>query len=113
MADTAELRQRKAAPAAEAEPKPRKMTARDRKAKEDRYTPWIDMLRVLTFLFVTSCALSYLISSGESFTWGMKQTPTYLRLSWWKRHFVCPSPLPAFHILAPLFTPPRQACNCN
>lgn len=89
MAD-AELRQRKA-PAPEE--KPRKEKSRDEKLRErvereDESTPWVDGLRVVTFLFVASCALSYLISSGESFFWGMQNKPNYLRLDWWKSHFV-------------------------
>ncbi|MBE3046163.1 hypothetical protein IMZ48_27220 [Candidatus Bathyarchaeota archaeon] len=86
MADSAELRQRKAAPAAE--DKPRKTRARNKEEDEDRYTPWVDVLRVLSFLFVASCALSYLVSNGESFTWGMKHKPNYMRVDWWKSHFV-------------------------
>ena len=94
MADSPELRQRKAAPTAD--DKPRKTKARSREEEEDRYTPWVDALRVLTFLVIASFALSYLVSSGESFTWGLQHTPRYLRLSWWKSHFVRPSPIPVF-----------------
>ena len=103
MAD-AELRQRKApAPEAEEKPreeKPRKEKSREEKLREkvereDETTPWVDGLRVLTFLFVASCALSYLISSGESFFWGMQNKPYYLRLDWWKSHFVRCLPTPS------------------
>ncbi|ODA82100.1 hypothetical protein RJ55_00605 [Drechmeria coniospora] len=65
---------------AKSKPKPKSVSAED----EDDYTPWVDVLRVLTFLFLASCALSYMISSGESFFWGMKQKPYYLRVDWWK-----------------------------
>jgi len=51
---------------------------------EDAYSPWVDVLRVITFLFMVSCGLSYLISSGETFFWGMKNPPGYLRADWWK-----------------------------
>ncbi|KAL2110529.1 hypothetical protein VUR80DRAFT_1090 [Thermomyces stellatus] len=88
MADTSELRQRKPAPANEEEP--RRARAKARADEEDQYTPWVDVLRVLTFLFVASCALSYLISSGESLFWGMQHKPHYLRLNWWKNYFEPP-----------------------
>jgi predicted heme/steroid binding protein len=55
---------------------------------EDAYSPWLDVLRVLTFLFVASCGLSYLISSGETFFWGMKNPPNYLRKDWWETKIV-------------------------
>ncbi|KAI1820557.1 putative heme binding protein [Xylaria intraflava] len=55
--------------------------------EEDDYTPWVDILRVITFLIFATCALSYLISSGETFTWGMKHPPKYLRVDWWKAKF--------------------------
>ncbi|ORY64355.1 uncharacterized protein BCR38DRAFT_409729 [Pseudomassariella vexata] len=51
---------------------------------EDDYSPWVDVLRVITFLIFGSCALSYLISSGESFTWGLRHPPKYLNVDWWK-----------------------------
>lgn len=86
MADNSELRQRKAAPAKQDEP--RKTTPRRKADDEDKYSPWVDILRVLTFLFVASCGLSYVISNGESTFWGMQNRPSYLRLDWWKSHFV-------------------------
>lgn len=52
--------------------------------EEDAYTPYVDIFRVITFLFLASCGLSYLISSGETFTWGMKNPPNYLKVDWWK-----------------------------
>ncbi|SPO03302.1 related to DNA damage response protein [Cephalotrichum gorgonifer] len=109
MADSAGLRHRKAptaeakAPASEneaseteapaAEDKPRKLKKKVRARDledDDPYTPWVDILRVISFLFVASCALSYLVSSGESFFWGMKNKPNYMRLDWWKSHFQPP-----------------------
>ncbi|KAJ9165077.1 Cytochrome b5 [Coniochaeta hoffmannii] len=53
-------------------------------AKEDAYNPIVDIFRVLTFLFVASCGLSYLISGGETWTWGMKNPPKYLQKGWWE-----------------------------
>jgi hypothetical protein len=56
--------------------------------EDDEYSPWVDILRVLSFLVFASCALSYLVSSGESYTWGMKHPPKYLQVDWWKSQFV-------------------------
>lgn len=57
--------------------------------EDDDYSPWVDVLRVISFLIFASCALSYLISGGETFTWGMKHPPKYLQADWWKSKFVC------------------------
>ncbi|TWU78841.1 hypothetical protein ED733_007485 [Metarhizium rileyi] len=96
MAD-AELRQRKTAPASddapkpsepdspdspESKPKPRRRSVGD--DDDEEYTPWLDILRVLSFLLIASCGLSYVISGGESFFWGMTNKPYYLRVDWWK-----------------------------
>ncbi|KAI0124868.1 hypothetical protein BJ170DRAFT_597719 [Xylariales sp. AK1849] len=67
-----------------------KPTTKARVRSEDDYSPWLDVLRVLTFLLVASAGLSYLISSGESFTWGMKHPPKYLRTNWWKEQLKGP-----------------------
>ncbi|OLN87164.1 Membrane steroid-binding protein 1 [Colletotrichum chlorophyti] len=63
-----------------------KKVKKSKKAKDDtdEYTPWVDILRVLSFLALASCALSYLISGGESFTWGFENKPWYLRPDYWK-----------------------------
>ncbi|KAI1173197.1 putative heme binding protein [Nemania sp. FL0916] len=52
--------------------------------EDEEYSPWVDVLRVISFLIFASCALSYLISGGETFTWGMKHPPKYLQADWWK-----------------------------
>jgi len=59
--------------------------------QDDDYTTanlFVDILRVLSFLFLASCGLSYLISNGETFFWGMSNPPKYLRMDWWKRQIV-------------------------
>ncbi|KAK8129643.1 heme binding protein [Apiospora kogelbergensis] len=56
----------------------------------DGYTPWLDIVRVITFLLLASAGLSYLISGGETYTWGMKNPPKYLQVNWWKSHFAAP-----------------------
>lgn len=70
-----------------------KRTPKARVEDEDDYKPWVDILRVLTFLILASCGLSYLVSNGESFTWGLKHTPKYLNVDWWKSQVVRSAPL--------------------
>lgn len=67
----------------------RKRSTRERVDDEDDYSPWLDVLRVLSLLAVVSCGLSWLVSGGESFTWGLRHPPKYLNKEWWKAQFVC------------------------
>lgn len=70
---------------------PKKSKKKSKKVSDDEVeyeNRWVDAARVLTFLFVVSCGLSYLVSSGESFFWSMKVPPKYLRAEWWKSHWV-------------------------
>ncbi|KAI1293311.1 putative heme binding protein [Xylaria venustula] len=62
-------------------------TPKQKLEDDDEYSPWVDILRVISFLIFASCALSYLISGGETFTWGMKHPPKYLQTDWWKAKF--------------------------
>ncbi|CAI6096991.1 hypothetical protein V2G26_016030 [Clonostachys chloroleuca] len=60
---------------------------------------WLDALRGLTFLLLASCALSYMISSGNSFMWGKR--PHYLTVDYWKAQlkgpiYLTPEELAAF-----------------
>ncbi|KAK3320524.1 hypothetical protein B0T19DRAFT_373834 [Cercophora scortea] len=71
---------RKAAPA----PQKKKKNPKAKLEDEDAYSPYLDILRVITFLFFASCGLSYLISNGETFFWGMKDPPKYMKVDWWK-----------------------------
>ncbi|KAF9878897.1 cytochrome b5-like Heme/Steroid binding domain-containing protein [Colletotrichum karsti] len=66
----------------------------------EAYSPWVDILRVLTFLGLASCALSYLISNGESFFWGFKNKPWYLRVDYWKSKINGPLELTPDQLLA-------------
>ncbi|GAO16244.1 uncharacterized protein UV8b_08242 [Ustilaginoidea virens] len=103
----AELRQRKATtPAPEqaskpADPKPESQKRSvDVDDDDDDYTPWLDILRLLSFLLVASCGLSYMISGGESWFWGMKNKPSYLRADWWKAQLSGPIYLTEKELLA-------------
>ncbi|KAK6084525.1 Membrane steroid-binding protein 1 [Seiridium cupressi] len=82
------------------DPKP-KLSAKTRVKKEDdAYSPWLDILRVITFLVLASAGLSYLISGGDSFTWGLKNPPKYLRKAWWTEQFKSPIHLTPAELLA-------------
>lgn len=75
------------------QPKQRKTKGKSKKRQqlleeEDDYSPYLDIFRVLTFLLLASCGLSYLVSGGESYFWGMQNKPNYLKLSWWKMQYV-------------------------
>lgn len=58
--------------------------SRDAEEDEEPDSPWLDVLRVLSFLVLASCGLSYLVSGGESWTWGFDNKPRFLRLAYWK-----------------------------
>ncbi len=76
--------------------KTKKKSKKSRLDDEDEYPRsalLLDIVRVLTFLFLASCGLSYLVSSGESFFWGMSDPPKYLRASWWSKQLVPSLPL--------------------
>jgi len=63
-------------------------STKERLDDEDASSPLVDVFRVLTFLLLASCGLSYVISSGESFFWGMQNPPSYLKVDWWKTKLV-------------------------
>ncbi|KPM44255.1 hypothetical protein AK830_g2244 [Neonectria ditissima] len=93
MEDDSTVRQRKPVPAQEPESSeeettvekpPKKRLAKIDDEELDAYTPWVDILRVLTFLLMASCGLSYVISGGESWFWGMKHKPNYMTVDYWK-----------------------------
>ncbi|KAI2468286.1 cytochrome b5 [Annulohypoxylon bovei var. microspora] len=71
------------APKASPTPKP-KPGVKELVTDDEKYSPWLDILRVLSFLLVASCGLSYLVSGGESFTWHLRAPPKYMQLDWWK-----------------------------
>ncbi|RDA83811.1 hypothetical protein CP532_4612 [Ophiocordyceps camponoti-leonardi (nom. inval.)] len=65
---------------------------------DESYSPWLDGLRVLTFLLVASCGLSYVISGGDSWSWGVTPSrPNYLKPAWWKAK-----------LTGPLYLTPRE-----
>ena len=75
------------------EQKKRAKNPKSRISDEDTSNPWLlDFLRVVTFLFLASSGLSYLISGGETFFWGMTNPPNYMKVDWWKSQLVLVSP---------------------
>jgi predicted heme/steroid binding protein len=88
MADS-ELRQRKAKAEKEIAEASSKRDVQD----DDKFSFYLDILRVLSFLIVASCGLSYVVTGGGSWTWGGVQLPEYARTAYWKEKFVsCPPP---------------------
>jgi predicted heme/steroid binding protein len=82
MADS-EVRQRKPQAAEQPEEKP-VSEAPHNEADEEAYSPWVDVLRVITFLMLASYVLSYLVTGGESGFWGMQHKPKFMQVDWWK-----------------------------
>ena len=73
--------------------KAKKKSTKNRLDDDESYSTFslcLDIFRVLTFLFLASCGLSYLVSSGETFFWGMSDPPKYLKADWWAKQFVPP-----------------------
>ncbi|KAI8671024.1 Cytochrome b5 heme-binding domain-containing protein [Fusarium keratoplasticum] len=70
----------------------------------DGYTPYVDVLRVITFLLLASCGLSYVISGGKSWFWGMKNKPDYLTVKYYKELITGPVEL-SLPAVIPLLTP--------
>jgi hypothetical protein len=95
MADSSTVRQRKpdADTATVAEKSDDSASASKKRRRgagdDDAYSPWLDILRVLTFLLIASCGLSYLVSGGETWFWYYgKVKPPFMTLNHWKAKFV-------------------------
>ncbi|KKA27836.1 hypothetical protein TD95_003900 [Thielaviopsis punctulata] len=91
------LRQRKpvASPSSDSDSVPllEKKTVQQRIKDEDATTTSsliVDGLRILTFLILASCTLSYLTSGGRSMFWTAHTVPRYLTVKYWKAQFAAP-----------------------
>ncbi|PHH83850.1 hypothetical protein CDD82_42 [Ophiocordyceps australis] len=99
MADS-QLRLRKA-PAGENDGNKTHQTPESKPStSHDDSSYWMDFARVLTFLLLASCGLSLVISGGESWFWGFKPKPNYLRIEWWKAQLSGPIYLTPQELLA-------------
>ncbi|RGP62514.1 membrane steroid-binding protein 2 [Fusarium sporotrichioides] len=104
MADESTLRQRKPQPKNDSESevsqpstptkkgKKTSSTKADQDATWDGYSPYLDILRVISFLFVASMGLSYVISGGESYWWGHKNKPEWMTQKFYKELILGPPP---------------------
>ncbi|UZP41993.1 hypothetical protein NXS19_009809 [Fusarium pseudograminearum] len=107
MADESTLRQRKPQPkndSASEVSQPSTPTKKGKKGKKtssskadqddtwDGYSPYVDILRVISFLFVASMGLSYVISGGESYWWGHKNKPEWMTQKFYQELILGPPP---------------------
>jgi hypothetical protein len=102
MADESTLRQRKPQPKNETDSevsqpstptkkhKKRSSDKVDREDPWDGYSPYVDVLRVISFIVVASMGLSYVISGGESFWWGHKNKPEWMTQKFYKELILGP-----------------------
>lgn len=68
----AELRQRQVPSSGEQPSKPDSSARRQQRKNNDRGIGILDIIRVLVTLAVTSCGLSYYMTSSESLLWGYR-----------------------------------------
>ncbi|KAI1388702.1 cytochrome b5 [Hypoxylon trugodes] len=83
-ASESEVREEQKKAKSKSKSRPKRKGASELIDDDESYSPWLDILRVLSFLVVASCGLSYLVSGGESFTWNLRAPPKYLQVDWWK-----------------------------
>ncbi|KAF4500184.1 Membrane steroid-binding 2 [Fusarium agapanthi] len=96
MGDESTLRQRKPQPKNETESEVSQPSTPTKKGKKrssakvdeedpwDGYSPYLDVVRVISFIIVASMGLSYVISGGESFWWGHKNKPDWMTQRFYK-----------------------------
>jgi hypothetical protein len=109
MADSAEIRQRKAA---EPESKTKEAASPAALAKKEDYSPfkWLDIARSLVFLIILSSSVSYWVT-GESFVWNL-QRPKWTNVEVIKSWIVCPTIFPSLPFpFRPYFPPIRLFHN--
>ncbi|KAI0163289.1 hypothetical protein BJ166DRAFT_291033 [Pestalotiopsis sp. NC0098] len=88
------------------EPRP-KPTPKARVRNDDEtYSPWLDVLRVLSFLALAGFALTYLVSNGTVAL--PKNPPKYLRKEWWTEQFKTPLQLTLAELSAHDGTDPEK-----
>lgn len=92
MAESPELRQRKPQ-AVDDDETPKTTTSKTTTKRtddqdDDRLTFYLDILRVITFVIVASCGLSYIITGGKSWAWGGVRLPEYMTTEYWDEWMV-------------------------
>ncbi|KAK4121850.1 cytochrome b5 [Parathielavia appendiculata] len=108
MADEPSVRRRKAEPKSNDSPssepvesetevlkeqipkKPKRKSPQERLDDDAAYSTaslCLDILRVITFIGLAWIGLSYLISNGETYSWGISDPPKYLKPEWWMKQF--------------------------
>lgn len=85
-------------PKRDAPKKSKKKSTKDRLDDDESTSHVLDIFRVLTFLVLAYFGLSYLISNGETYTWGVTNGSKYLKTDWWMKQLVRPFPSPPIHI---------------
>ncbi|KAK4038147.1 hypothetical protein C8A01DRAFT_48204 [Parachaetomium inaequale] len=72
--------------------KSKKKSAQDRLDDDNDSSSsyFLDTFRVLTFLVLAYVGLSYLVSSGETYSYGIADPSKYTKLDWWKKQFTGP-----------------------
>ncbi|KAL2197048.1 hypothetical protein P885DRAFT_36041 [Corynascus similis CBS 632.67] len=68
----------------QAVPKKQK-SVKERLDEDEASSHVLDIFRLLTFLILAYCGLSYLVSSGETYSLGLPNAPKYLNVDWWKK----------------------------
>ncbi|EAQ84139.1 hypothetical protein CHGG_10543 [Chaetomium globosum CBS 148.51] len=72
-------------PKRDAPKKSKKKSTKDRLDDDESTSHVLDIFRVLTFLVLAYFGLSYLISNGETYTWGVTNGSKYLKTDWWMK----------------------------
>ncbi|KAK4102488.1 cytochrome b5 [Parathielavia hyrcaniae] len=70
--------------------KPRRKSPHERLDDDEAYSTaslCVDILRVLTFIGLAWIGLSYLISNGDTYSWGLSDPPKYVNPEWWMKKF--------------------------
>lgn len=92
MADY-EIRQRKGdGGPTEVTVKPPKIGKKKPDFDEEESSWKLDVLRVITFGFCASLALSHFFSGGESLFWNLQNKPNFFRMDWWRHQMVSSLP---------------------
>ncbi|KAK4141988.1 cytochrome b5-like heme/steroid binding domain-containing protein [Dichotomopilus funicola] len=107
MAEEASARRRKPEPVesqdASSPEKPKQKSTKQKVKDSESYSSHVlDAFRVLTFLVLAYIGLSYLVSSGDTYSWGFPTAPRYLKTDWWLKQ-----------LRGPLYLTPSELATYN